>query len=62
MDESSSEAHSRSYNQEILWLLLNWEVQHRGSLQPPVKTILSQINPVYTLVPYYYTLLPTHLF
>lgn len=34
-------------NARTLW---NWKVQHRGSLQPPLKTILSQMNPVYTLV------------
>jgi hypothetical protein len=54
----SSEANSHSASREIPHLLWKWMVHYRVDKNPPLVPILSQMNPVHTLPPYFPTIHP----
>jgi hypothetical protein len=56
MEHSSWEANSHSASQEIPRLLSNLRVHYRVPKSPPPAPILSHMNPLHTLPPYFHTI------
>jgi len=52
-EESIQQAISCSVGLEIFYLLLGPQIHHRLYIDDPLGCILSQMNPVYNLTPYF---------